>query len=86
MPLWRSWIKGVVVFLLLSVGMWALWYGSVFLLLGSPMRRLLGLVMVSAAFRGYIAAFDLMWGRPARWSKDPMVRAEANRPDQFRHH
>ena len=82
MPLWRTWVKGITVFLLMSVGMWALWYGSVYLLLGSPMKRLIGLAMVIAAFRGYIAAFDLMWGRPPQFSRDPRVRAHARDPDR----
>jgi hypothetical protein len=76
----------VFVTLLLSFGMIGLWYGSVYLLLGRPWMRLVGLVMVVASFRGFILAFDLMWGRPAVWSKDPEVRANARHPDSFRRH
>lgn len=86
MPLWRGLLKGTFVTILLSAGMFGMWYGSVHLLLGRPTMRLVGLVMVVAAFRGFILAFDLMWGRPAVWSKDPIVRANARHPDSFRHH
>jgi hypothetical protein len=84
MPLWRGFLKGTFVTVLISAAMFGLWYGSVFLLLGTPTQRILGVVMVAVSFRSFIFAFDLMWGRPAVWSKDPVVRAHANDPDTIR--
>lgn len=86
MPLWRGLLKGTFLVLLLSLAVIGLWYGSVHLLLGRPWMRLAGFVMVVVSFRSFILAFDLMWGRPQVWSKDPMERAEARNPDNYRHH
>ena len=86
MPLWRGLLKGTFLVLLLSFAVFGMWYGSVYLLLGRPSMRLVGLVLVVASFRSFILAFDLMWGRPAVWSKDPTVRANARQPDNYRHH
>ena len=66
--------------------MWGLWYGSFYLLLGRPWMRLVGLILVAAAFRTVIFCFDLMWGRPQVWSKDPLERAQARNPENYRHH
>lgn len=86
MPLWRGILKGVFLVVLLSLATVGLWYGSVYLLLGRPWMRLVGLVMVVASFRGFILAFDMMWGRPAVWSKNPEERARARAPEDYKHH
>lgn len=86
MPTWRGFLKGVFLVVLMSLATFGLWYGSFYLLLGRPWQRIFGLVAVAAAFRSFIFAFDLMWGRPAVWSKDPEVRARARAPQDFRHH
>lgn len=86
MPLWRGLLKGVFLVVLLSLATIGMWYGSVHLLLGRPWMRLAGLVTVVASFRAFIWGFDLMWGRPQVWSKDPMKRAESRNPENYRHH
>lgn len=83
---WKGFLKGVFITVALSASVWALWYGSFYLLLGRPWMRLVGLGMVAAAFRTVILCFDLMWGRPQVWSKDPMERAAARNPENYRHH
>lgn len=86
MSQWRGILKGTFLIVLMSLATVGLWYGSFYLLLGRPWWRLVGLFLVVAAFRSFILAFDMMWGRPAIWSKDPAERARANAPQDYRHH
>ena len=81
MPLWRGLLKGTALVVLFGCSIIGLWYGAVYLLLGKPWMRLVGLVLVVGCFRGFILGFDLMWGRPAVWSKDATVRARARQRD-----
>jgi len=68
---WRGTLKGVGLFLLISVSVVALWFGMVHMLFGRPWMRLVGLTLVVVSFRAIILAFDLMWGRPPSFSKRP---------------
>jgi hypothetical protein len=70
----RGILKGVGMFLLISVSVVVLWYGMVHTLFGRPWMRLAGLAMVVGSFRAIILAFDLMWGRPPAFSKRPWER------------
>ena len=82
----RGFLKGVFITVVLSASVLGLWYGSFYLLLGRPWMRLVGLVMLVAAFRSVIFCFDLMWGRPQVWSKDPLERKAARSPEHYKHH
>jgi hypothetical protein len=70
---------------LLGGGIIGLWFGAVYLFFGRPWFRLVGLALFVASFRGIILAFDLMWGRPPAFSKQPWERpwAESRRPPGY---
>jgi hypothetical protein len=70
----RGLLKGIGLTVLMGASTFALWYGAVHLLLGRPWWRLVGLVLVVGGFRGFVLAFDLMWGRPPAFSKRPWER------------
>lgn len=82
----RGFLKGVFITVVLSASVFGLWYGSFYLLLGRPWMRLVGLILVVVAFRSVIFCFDLMWGRPQVWSKDPLERQAARSPEHYKHH
>jgi hypothetical protein len=76
-------VKGVAMAVLISVSVVALWYGIVYLLFGRPLMRVLGLVLLVGGFRAIIWSFDMMWGRPPAFSKEPWNRPwedDARRP------
>ena len=79
---WRGVLKGIFVTSLLGASIVAFYFGSVYLLFGRPLQRLLGIVLLFAMFRGVVLAFDLMWGRPPGFSKRPWERPweEEKRP------
>ena len=71
---WRGVLKGVAMFVLILGSLIILWFGMVQMLFGKPWMRLGGLAMVVGGFRAIIFAFDLMWGRPPSFSKEPWDR------------
>jgi hypothetical protein len=79
-------LKALGLMILIPASIVTLWYGLAFIVVGVPRLKLIGLVMFVVAFRAIILAFDLMWGRPAVWSKDPLQRQSARAPERFRHH
>ena len=66
--------KGVGVAALLFGSLVGLWYGAVMVLFAGGWLTAVGVVLLVAAFRGVILAFDLMWGRPQAFSKRPWER------------
>lgn len=82
----RGTLKALGLMILLPAAVVAVWYSIAYIVIGVPRMKLVGLVVFIAAFRAIILAFDLMWGRPPVWSKDPGVRATARNPEGFRHH
>lgn len=77
---WRGPLKGVVVTLLLLGAVIGLWYGVITMMFTGDWKALLGLLMMIAAFRAAILAFDLMWGRPPAFSKEPWNRPWEKKP------
>lgn len=71
---WRGFLKGVVVTLLLVGSVIGLWYGVVILFFSGSWWSLVGLGLFIGCFRLVIVAFDLMWGRPPVFSKQPWER------------
>lgn len=71
---WRFVLKGIAMVALLICCTVAMFYGVVYLLLGSIGRKVWGLALLIGGFRGFILAFDLMWGRPPAFSRRPWDR------------
>ena len=83
---WRGFLKGCAMFILIMGSVIVLWFGMAQMLFGRPWMRLGGLAMFVGGFRGVILAFDLMWGRPPAFSKEPWDRPwerETRRPPGY---